>query len=109
VGPYEVRVTGTLFDAAWDPDDQRFSLDLHDGGVTPISEHWAAGVLVEVAIHGASVWAAGEDGRLWGPDPRAPGVVDLDAWLEYAEVLDLSADEHGVWVSTTKGVFRVVR
>jgi TolA-binding protein len=33
VGPYDVRVTGTRFDVAWDPVAQKFSLDLEEGSV----------------------------------------------------------------------------
>ncbi len=33
VGPYDVRVTGTRFDVAWDPITQKFSLDLEEGSV----------------------------------------------------------------------------
>lgn len=32
-GPYEVRVTGTRFDVAWDPAARTFTLDLHEGSV----------------------------------------------------------------------------
>jgi TolA-binding protein len=33
VGPFAVRVTGTRFDVRWDPDQDVFELDLHDGHV----------------------------------------------------------------------------
>jgi transmembrane sensor len=33
VGPFDVRVTGTKFDVAWDPEEQRLSLDLIEGSV----------------------------------------------------------------------------
>jgi TolA-binding protein len=33
VGPFAVRVTGTRFDVRWDPDQDVFELDLHEGHV----------------------------------------------------------------------------
>jgi TolA-binding protein len=33
VGPFNVRVTGTRFDTSWDPANEVFELDLHDGSV----------------------------------------------------------------------------
>ncbi len=34
VGPYQVRVTGTQFDVAWQPESERFSLVLREGSVS---------------------------------------------------------------------------
>src|SRR5262245_49616877 len=33
-GPFDVRVTGTSFDASWDPDTETFDLLMKDGSVT---------------------------------------------------------------------------
>jgi ligand-binding sensor domain-containing protein len=75
------------------------------GEVVSVSDHWRAGPLVAVSAWGDAVWAAGADGRLWGPNPTDPRMVDLDQWLPAVEVLGLTAEEDGVWVATDQGLF----
>ncbi|MBW2258769.1 MAG: hypothetical protein JRI25_29885 [Deltaproteobacteria bacterium] len=54
-----------------------------------MSDDWRAGPLVAVSAWGDAVWAAGEDGRLWGPNPADR----------------LTAVEDGVWAATGQGLF----
>lgn len=68
VGPYEVKVTGTRFDAAWDPERQQFSLDLHEGGVMVRGPMVTQGQRVE----------AGNRFRAWVGEQRVE-LASLDA------------------------------
>ena len=57
-GPYEVRVTGTRFDVAWDPAARTFALDLHEGSVVVVGC-----ALAERSVHaGESVRVTCNDG-----------------------------------------------
>jgi hypothetical protein len=38
-GPFEVRVTGTVFDASWDPTTESFELTMHEGAVVVSGPH----------------------------------------------------------------------
>lgn len=38
-GPFEVRVTGTVFDASWDPTTESFELTMHEGSVVVSGPH----------------------------------------------------------------------
>jgi len=95
----------TNADAAWVASAGGLYAIDHTGEVLPMSDDWRAGPLVAVSAWGDAVWAAGEDGRLWGPNPADPRMVDLDAWLPGVEVQSLTAVEDGVWAATGQGLF----
>jgi transmembrane sensor len=67
MGPYRVRVTGTRFDVAWEPDVERFALSLREGSVAVSGP----------AIDGERIVRAGEALELSPPaiEP-APAVSD---------------------------------
>jgi hypothetical protein len=75
VGPYEVRVTGTKFDASWEPDRQEFAFDLHEGGVE------VRGPMVQ----GGQRLAAGHSFRAWLGEKRVE-LLELEAGRTVAEV-----------------------
>ncbi|MBW2278058.1 MAG: FecR domain-containing protein, partial [Deltaproteobacteria bacterium] len=78
VGPYEVRVTGTRFEAAWDPESQQFSLDLHEGGVL---------VRGPMVTDGQAL-SAGNAFRAWVGEQRV-------------ELASLDSDRVSLWDETT--------
>lgn len=59
MGPYRVRVTGTKFDVAWEPESERFALSLLEGSV----------VVSGPAIDGERTLRAGESLELARPAP----------------------------------------
>ena len=78
LGPFEVRVTGTRFTAAWDPASEEFSLSLEEGSVEAVGpllaepRRVAAGHRVRVSLQRAEVLfdeAASE------PAASAPGAM----------------------------------
>jgi ferric-dicitrate binding protein FerR (iron transport regulator) len=78
VGPYEVTVTGTEFDVAWDPSAERFDLDMEEGRVEVTGPLLGEGRRVAAGERvGADVRAGRLSVRGVGePDPEDPPEVE---------------------------------
>ena len=75
-GPFEVHVTGTVFDAAWDPMTETFELVMHEGSVTitgpliPPDRAVVAGERLRVAVRdGRMDLSTGPRAALAAPPP----------------------------------------
>lgn len=72
-GPYQISVTGTRFRVAWEPDEQKLALDLHQGSVS------VNGPMLD---QGRDV-VAGESLRVWASTGRLE-LASLDHFREMA-------------------------
>ena len=103
-GPRDVATTPS---AAWvAADGGLYRIDAR-GEAKSASLDWKAGAFVAVATWDDAVWAAGADGRVWGPNPAHPVAVDLARLAPGVRVEALRAVPEGVWVATDAGLFFV--
>jgi len=82
-GPFEVRVIGTTFDVAWDPDEERFDLRLDEGrvvvvGPTISQRAVTTGETVTVQLPERRVQIVQLDIPEPEPEPAAPSLPEVE-------------------------------
>lgn len=105
VGPFVVHVVGTRFDTGWDPNDESFTLVMHDGAVRvegpDVRTQAVAGQRLSFSLKSKPVEVVEppsppveEAAVVVEPEPRVPSKTPVPAWKvlaqkrQYAEALE---------------------
>ena len=100
----DARDIAPVYGGAWVATAQGLVRLASDHSITPVDD----APVTHVAEFRGAVWRMSEDGLLCGPTLNDARCYDLYQSDPYFETYALTADTQGVWVGTSRGLYRVL-